>query len=293
TIDSCIINNNTALNFGGGIATNWKTDIDLKNCLVTGNKAANYGGGIYLDGDSILEQIYIRNCTVTGNSALVEGGGLHIHGTTKITFSNNIVCNNLADNNEDFHYSAPSGIGPRTITVEFSLLDPNKAESSTFRGIVYGSGHINADPNFADPGYWDDNGTPADQTDDVWVDGDYHLKSQAGRWDPNSMQWLTDTVTSPCVDAGDPGDDWTDELWPHGGRINMGAYGNTPQASMSLSSAGNIADLDHDDEVSIDDFMLFSGDWLYEKYLLDTDLNRNGVVDIADFADFANEWLWP
>ena len=46
------------------------------------------------------------------------------------------------------------------------------------------------------------------------------------------------TVTSPCIDAGDPTADWTGELWPHGGRINMGAYGGTPEASMSLSIVG-------------------------------------------------------
>jgi hypothetical protein len=55
---------------------------------------------------------------------------------------------------------------------------------------VYGGwdnagGNINADPQFVDPGYWDDNGTPGDITDDTWVNGDYHLR-----------------FTSPCVDAG-------------------------------------------------------------------------------------------
>ncbi len=42
-----------------------------------------------------------------------------------------------------------------------------------------------------------------------------------------------DDVTSPCIDAGDPNSDWTGETWPHGGRINMGAYGGTREASMS------------------------------------------------------------
>jgi hypothetical protein len=64
--------------------------------------------------------------------------------------------------------------------------------------------------------------------------GDYHLKSQAGRWDPKSQTWVLDELTSPCIDAGDPASDWTAELWPHGERINMGAFGGTPQASMSF-----------------------------------------------------------
>jgi hypothetical protein len=72
----------------------------------------------------------------------------------------------------------------------------------------------------------------------------------------------------------------------------MGAYGGTPQASMSPSPVGNIADLDHDGAVDANDLGLLSEDWLWAEYLLDTDLNRNGKVDIADFSIFAQQWLW-
>lgn len=37
--------------------------------------------------------------------------------------------------------------------------------------------------------------------------------------------------TSPCIDAGDPDDDYSNEPAPNGGRINMGAYGNTADAA--------------------------------------------------------------
>jgi hypothetical protein len=46
---------------------------------------------------------------------------------------------------------------------------------------------INAEPYFSDV-----------------ANGDYHLKSQAGRWDPNSGSWVKDANTSPCIDAGNP-----------------------------------------------------------------------------------------
>jgi parallel beta-helix repeat protein len=289
-IDSCIIKNNTAISEGGGIHTFYQNGLDLRNSVISGNKAGADGGGIWMYGNNGRNNVQIKNCTITGNSALNEGGGLYISGHEETVFENNILWNNQAFFGQDLYYS-PGGFPNAKLLVQYSLLDPLKAYSGSW--INYGDGHINADPNFADPGHWDDNGTPADQSDDIWIHGDYHLKSQAGRWDPNSMQWVTDAVTSPCVDTGNPADDWRVEFWPHGGRINMGAYGNTPEASMSLNAVGNIADLDHNNEVNINDFMLFSGDWLYAKYLLDTDLNRNGVVDIADFADFANEWLWP
>ena len=38
---------------------------------------------------------------------------------------------------------------------------------------------------------------------------------------------------SPCVDAGDPDSVWTAEPKPNGGRVNMGAYGNTTDASIT------------------------------------------------------------
>ncbi len=105
--------------------------------------------------------------------------------------------------------------------------------------------------------------------------------------------WVVDDVTSPCIDAGDPNDmGWQDELWPHGGRINMGAYGGTPQASMSLNPVGNPADLNHDDAVDLGDWSLWSDDWLDERVLLDSDFDLNNIVDPNDLSIFLNNWLW-
>ncbi len=53
--------------------------------------------------------------------------------------------------------------------------------------------------------------------------GDYHLKSEAGRWDSNSQTWMQDEVTSPCLDAGDVDGPIGFEPFPNGGVINMGA----------------------------------------------------------------------
>lgn len=38
---------------------------------------------------------------------------------------------------------------------------------------------------------------------------------------------------SPCIDAGDPLSDYSNEAEPNGGRVNMGAYGNTWEATTS------------------------------------------------------------
>jgi len=82
--------------------------------------------------------------------------------------------------------------------------------------VAGGEGNIIADPLFADPN-----------------NGDYHLRSRYGRYSPRDGVWVTDPVTSPCIDAGDPSVYHGREPMPHGGRVNMGAYGGTPYASMS------------------------------------------------------------
>jgi L-ascorbate metabolism protein UlaG (beta-lactamase superfamily) len=109
---------------------------------------------------------------------------------------------------------------------------------SDVQGGWEGEGNIDADPLFANPGYWayvnDPNiAVEPNDANAVWIEGDYHLKSQAGRWDPVSESWVIDDVTSPCIDAGDPNSLVGDESEPNGGIINMGAYGGTVEASMS------------------------------------------------------------
>jgi hypothetical protein len=187
-------------------------------------------------------------------AAISEAAGIYVDSNSVIT--NTIVWNNSPD--------------------QLHGQDCNKVTYSDINDDICsnGLGNILADPLFVNP-----------------ANKDYHLKSAAGRWDPNSQSWVYDNVISPCIDAGDPNSDWTAELWPHGNRINMGAYGGTAQASMSLSKVGNLADLNRDNFVDIDDLVLLFSKWLTEKSLLVEDLNLDGVVDFRDYAIFAENWL--
>ncbi|MFC1461710.1 right-handed parallel beta-helix repeat-containing protein [Verrucomicrobiota bacterium] len=73
-------------------------------------------------------------------------------------------------------------------------------------------------------------------TNPVFVDtasNDFHVKSGEGTW--NGSRWTRyPSEHSPCIDAGDPDDSVGAEPAPNGGRINMGAYGETAEASKSL-----------------------------------------------------------
>jgi hypothetical protein len=71
--------------------------------------------------------------------------------------------------------------------------------------------------------------------------GNFYLKSKYGRWAPHIKKWVIDTVQSPCIDAGDPTSAFNLEPTPNGGRINMGADGNTIYASKSPSTTTSAA----------------------------------------------------
>lgn len=60
---------------------------------------------------------------------------------------------------------------------------------------------------------------------------DYHVQSKGGSW--HGGAWLADAQQSPAIDAGDPADPHALEPSPNGGRVNLGVYGNTVQASKS------------------------------------------------------------
>lgn len=68
---------------------------------------------------------------------------------------------------------------------------------------------------------------------------DYHLKSIDGHW--TATGYVADAETSPCIDSGSPLTTWTNEPDPNGARVNMGAYGNTTQASKSAYDAWLLA----------------------------------------------------
>jgi hypothetical protein len=207
----------------------------LNNCIFTGNLSVNYGGGM----SNYNSKPSITNCTFSGNAATSYGGAIYNDNNSSTMVTNCILWNNEAKQGTEIALKADyDGSYPSMITVSYS--DVQGGQDAIYIDsnctVNWGKGNINIDPLFANPGYLDANGTPAYIYDDYWVEGDYHLKSQAGRWDPNTGSWVKDVVTSPCIDAGDPnGCLGYHEPHPNGRVINMGAYGGTDQASMSLS----------------------------------------------------------
>ena len=227
TIINCTITGNA----GAGVKLYNNSNPTIINCCIT----TNAGSGIEMFKQTSGRRIIYNYATIT-NCVIAENYQHGIFGGIPIITNCTIVAN------------TGRGISSFQPTVTNSIIYYNSIDSDVIQiesdsatitytdvqGDWQDQGNIDAEPYFVEPGFWDLNGTLEDVNDDFWVPGDYHLLSQAGRWDDNSQTWVQDVVTSPCIDAGNPDSDWTAELLPNGERINMGAYGGTPQASMSF-----------------------------------------------------------
>ncbi|RLE68752.1 MAG: hypothetical protein DRJ45_07535, partial [Thermoprotei archaeon] len=128
------------------------------------------------------------------------------------------IKNNIITDNKEYGINY---IGGKSINLSYNDVYNNSL--GNYNGISPGDRDISADPLFANP-----------------KNGDFHLKSEYGRWDSDQEQWVHDSVTSPCIDAGDPEDDYSNEPDYPNGRINLGAYGNTREASLGTSLSTGI-----------------------------------------------------
>ena len=227
TIKNCIITANTANRNGGAI---YGCSGSIINCTIADN-LADIGGGLYACSGKIT------NCTVTRNFARFGAGFYACNGT----IVNTRVIANSAEVSGGGLYACNGIISLCTIVGNYaqlggammlcngginnSIIWANRSQYAVIQKScvpIYscvqdgpdGAGSIASDPCFAEPGYWDPNGTPDDITDDFWIDGDYHLSTD-----------------SPCVDAGNfaycmtvPGTDFDSQMRLAGPQIDMGCY---------------------------------------------------------------------
>jgi len=258
TVINCRFTNNQVYDHGGGIY-NWEAEVILDNCIFTGNVVTWIGGGVHRGGGAIYNSegsnAKLLNCTFAGNL----GEKANAYACNYYLNPNSLQLINciLWDGDTEIAYQDGS-----TIIISYTNV----------QGGWPGEGNIDTDPCFVDPGYWADADDPnkvAEPNDPnaVWIDGDYHLKSQAGRWDPASESWIVDDVTSPCIDAGDPNSPIGYEPFPNGGIINMGAHGGTNEASKSyfgkpVCETIIAGDINGDCKVDFDDLMILMAHWL-------------------------------
>lgn len=199
-----VIRGNSAPSIGSGAFFDDGITATMNHDIVYGNVCPESGGaGVYVDGldENLGSTLRVRNVTIAGHDCANDlgGNGILLERGSTVDVVSSILWGNDRSGREFFND------GSCTISVRYSDVEE----------VVDGLGNISADPLFADA-----------------ASGDFHLRSAVGRFDEDNG-WVTDSETSPCIDAADPAASFDREPSPNGGRADMGAYGNTAQASMT------------------------------------------------------------
>ncbi len=263
TLTGCEFRGNSCRTLGMVLVTG---PLTMAHCTFIGNSGGTIGcGGVMSFGDVLTAE----HCLFAGNFSEQGPGALHCSPVTRLsncTFVDNhgqpdaVRCaSTSAEMRQCIFWDSEDAF-----TTSPAIMPGAVVSFSNVRGGYPGEGNIDVDPLFVEIGYWDPNGTADDSSDDIWIPGDYHLKSQAGHWDRAAESWVFDDVTSPCIDAGDPNGPLGTERFPNGGYVNLGAYGRTSEASRSyfggpvcetqiagdINGDGKVDDLDMDILVS-------------------------------------------
>jgi hypothetical protein len=166
-VTNTTFSNNSADWDGGGMYNEWKSITTATNSIFNNNSAVSgSGAGIY----NHMSSTVLTNCTFVSNSARSYGAGICNEGS-HTALSNCILWDDTDKWDYEIYlklYTPPAGDLSSTLNVNCSDVKGGAAAVyvSTDCTMDWGKGNINADPCFVDA-----------------ANNDYHLKSQAGRWD--------------------------------------------------------------------------------------------------------------
>ncbi|MBN1302663.1 MAG: VCBS repeat-containing protein [Melioribacteraceae bacterium] len=203
--------------------------IDANNSTIDGLVFDGSGGAqkgiVITNGLSILTHNIVYNITKSGGSCIevidgasaviknntvannvLSGGGVIVYAIYVRGSTPSTIQNNIAYNNNAGIYITPSGSTKGyNCSYDNTYMDFDGANGSAL------STDFSKDPQFVNP-----------------ANNDFRLK-----------------VNSPCMNTGNPNDDYSNEPDPNGGRIDLGAYGGTNSATLNenfttyVSPSGN------------------------------------------------------
>lgn len=185
--------------------------VAVRRCVIRDN--GKIGGGIKCSRGSLR----VEECLIHGNAASDSGGGISVAGDSPSVIRNSVICGNSAQRGSAisggefveivnctiaYNEGGPAVYGPVKITN--SILWGNTEDIERAAAFYCCIENGSPEPsNFCHQPYFVD------------AEGlNFHLQP-----------W------SPCIDAGDTASDFSREPEPNGGRVNVGAYGNTEEAA--------------------------------------------------------------
>jgi len=259
------LSGNTPETYGGGAAVlAGGVEYSFLNCVFRNNWAwsgssDSFGGTFSVQGSTTTG--IVENCTIVQSKADKYGGAVWVHDGS-IVLKNCILWSNTT---RDVGYDVAVRDG--FANVSYCNLSGDKAsiqylfeESGT---LLKGDGLQWVYPRFAS------------DFDDV------HLQSTTGRWDQalngGAGGWTNDAQSSLCIDKGQG--DYGNEPDPNGGALNLGAYGNTWQASKTPPiSAPVVSNVGHG---LVHNYVTITGE------LVEVDT----IADVFIYYG-TNDWVW-
>ena len=278
-IDNVIIDGfrltNFAGTYGNGVQIDGNDNLEVRNNTIDAQSdfailiGFRHTGSVDLPSHNVwIHNNILLNAVHEGSDSANQGDGIHIMGGADGTrVENNVFYGFQSD--AIFFMSETGGEEALNTMIKNNIFYPTYAgsngitlqdlESQPGTSSNYNLCYLTGNPVSAKAGFWDGvdqtsltdwqaaSGLDTDTVDQVPLfqtpGTDFHVQSKNGRWNPGTSSFVTDGQDSPAIDKGDPSSEFSNETSPNGGRINVGAYGNTFQASLSAIPAAQVPGL--------------------------------------------------
>ncbi len=231
-IDHCVLIGNTELlsagdegsNSGGAIAIRLNASaakVAVRNCTIAYNLTQSpYSSGgitVYKGSADIVNTILWKNARyhVTNGG---YGKDVHVASSGSARLSHSLVTS--LDAADEYLVGANLVVDPDTVFAADPKLVTSTAAYESLVTVTDAAQYY----TYTNPSIYED-----------LASMDAHLLSPVGYRLNDGAAGPATISYSPAIDRGDPDADYSEEPSPNGGRLNLGAYGNTVEASLTAT----------------------------------------------------------
>lgn len=231
-INQCLIQNNLCVENSGHI-TNSIVKFNYTDFI---NNEARLGGALWTYGSDVK----IQHAIFADNHAIICGGAicmqnLVFYDPNSLNINFSTFSNNTAGSKGNSMYIADRDNAPQTLEISNSIMWNTSPVAHIETFVNGGANEIEIDVTFSDiqmasGEYGDIEGENINENPEFIDLIDFHLYTTGSS---KNIPVFQSNECSPCIDTGDP--DILQVNESDLSRVNMGAYGNTIEASISCS----------------------------------------------------------